>query len=107
MILTAVVQITVDILALIFVTKDYDMDPIVGVTWNPVDLFLLLMILTLYVYFSGKLLIQMYSRHRLEFRKHACKQIANLVTTSLCIVIFLYQDFVWLLNYSCELSKAP
>ena len=40
-------------------------------------------------------------------KKHACKQIANLVTTSLCIVIFLYQDFVWLLNYSCELSKAP
>ena len=83
------------------------MHPVVGVTWNLVGLFLLLMILTLYVYFSGKLLIQMYIRHRLEFKTHATKQIACLATTSLCIVIFIYQNFVWLLNYSCELAKTP
>ena len=48
----------------------------------------------------------MYMGHRLEFEIHARKKIANVVTTAICILIFLYQDFIWLLNYSCEAATT-
>ena len=82
------------------------MNPIVGVSWNLVDMMLLVMIITFYLYFNVKLLIRMYKGHRLEFSDHASRHIANVATTSVCILIFLYQDFIWLLNYACKIGKT-
>ena len=82
------------------------MNQYVGIAWNIVDIMALLMILTFYTYFNIKLLVRMYMGHRLEFEIHAHKKIANVVTTAICILIFLYQDFIWLLNYSCEAATT-
>ena len=82
------------------------MNQYVGIAWNIVNIMALLMILTFYTYFNIKLLVRMFIGHRLEFEGHSRKHIANVVTTALCILIFLYQDFIWLLNYSCEAATT-
>ena len=71
--MTFILETCIVILAMIFFEADTsDTTPLVGIAWNIIDISNLMLVLVFYLFINTRLLLSMYKRHRLEFRKHAC-----------------------------------
>ena len=102
--MTFILETCIVILAMIFFEAETsDTNPLVGIAWNIIDISNLMLVLVFYLFINTRLLLSMYKRHRLEFRKHACQQITCVAATALCITTLLYDDIIWFLSYTCKI----